>query len=205
MQEPDSQISTSYHHGGLRDALIAAGLDILNEENVMGLSLRKVAKRANVSHAAPYRHFKDKQHLLAGIAEEGFRALAQGMTAVLDAYGDNPRQAILQMGHHYIAFGVAHPAQLSLMFSDLLGWGESESLGEAAGETFELVVRMITLAQTAGVVKQGDPEQLARAHWAMAHGLAMLAKEGFLSGEDGEYDQQKSTQALENLLVGMEE
>ncbi len=195
--------TTTYHHGGLRQALIDAGLAILNEENVLALSLRKVAKRADVSHTAPYRHFKDKSDLLAAIAEEGFRALSAEMKIAFALFPEDPRNVLLELGRRYVGFGVQHPAQLSLMFSDLLRQGVSDSLGESAFATLELVIQAITAGQRANLLKAGDPQDLARTYWALAHGLAMLSKEGLLATEDNEVDQDKITSQLENLLAGM--
>ena len=75
-----------YHHGDLRDALIRAGLEILENEDAHALSLRKVARQAGVSHAAPYRHFEDKNSLLSAIATQGFQLLSAAMQAGIDAH-----------------------------------------------------------------------------------------------------------------------
>src|SRR5262245_57255125 len=89
-----SRASKRYHHGDLRNALIQAGKTLLAEEGVAGLELRKVARAAGVSHAAPYRHFADKQALLAAIAEDGFYQLTEGMDA---AIGQAPTTAAAQL------------------------------------------------------------------------------------------------------------
>ena len=79
-----------YHHGDLRNALIQAGLAILAEEGTHALSLRAAARRSGVSHAAPYRHFADKEALLAAIAEQGFNTLAASVRAAIVRFPDSP-------------------------------------------------------------------------------------------------------------------
>src|SRR5258708_15858992 len=86
----DRQNPKSYHHGDLRNALIQAGLELLSEGGAQELDLRKVARRAGVSHAAPYRHFADKQALIAAINEEGFHWLADRIQATFPELPDEP-------------------------------------------------------------------------------------------------------------------
>src|SRR6185369_11386433 len=100
----------SYQHGDLRHALIQAGLKLLGERGVEGLSLRAAAELAGVSHAAPYRHFADKDALVAAIAEEGFRLLTRRMRDEIDASGSNDALARLQASAiGYVSFAVEHP------------------------------------------------------------------------------------------------
>src|SRR5438552_2670358 len=88
LDRTDRQRPKAYHHGDLRNALIQAGLELLAESGAAALDLRKVARKAGVSHAAPYRHFADKQALIAAINTEGYRRLAerirQGLREVSD-------------------------------------------------------------------------------------------------------------------------
>ncbi|MEM7029192.1 MAG: TetR/AcrR family transcriptional regulator [Chloroflexota bacterium] len=193
----------NYHHGSLRQELIEAGLAILEEENTRALTLRSVAKRAQVSHAAPYRHFADKTALLSAIAEQGFQELGNDMQAAFTAYPDDPRQCLIEIGKQYVAFGVNHPAQLSLMFSDLLTQGKDEALGKAASYTFELLTDAVRQAQQANVIKSGDTQPIATSIWAMVHGLAMLIKEGFLVHDDLSQSLDVVTDSLEQLIMGV--
>src|SRR5258708_1624307 len=91
----DRQKPKSYHHGDLRNALIQAGLELLAEGGAEALDLRKVARRAGVSHAAPYRHFADKQALIVAITEEGFHWLAERIQATLREVPDEPFEQLL--------------------------------------------------------------------------------------------------------------
>src|SRR5262245_23788463 len=104
-----------YHHGDLRRALLDAALEILAEGGAAGLTLREVARRAGVTHAAPYRHFEDKAALLAAVAEEGFRAVYAEMLARSERVKD-PVERLYQIGAAYVLFAVTHPAHFRVMF-----------------------------------------------------------------------------------------
>src|SRR5713101_5210209 len=93
-----------YHHGDLRYALIQAGLELLSEGGAAALELRKVARRAGVSHAAPYRHFADKQTLVAAINEEGFRRLAERIRSTLREAPDDPFEQLQAIARAYVQF-----------------------------------------------------------------------------------------------------
>ncbi len=192
-----------YHHGRLKETLIEAGISILEEEDIRALSLRKVAKRANVSHAAPYRHFDDKIALLAAIAEYGFTRLAENMEQAMNATDEDPWQQMLEIGRCYVEFGIAHPAQLTLMFSDLLKVSAKEALSAAAAYTFTLLTRSVERAQEAKLLQSGDPREIARSVWAMEHGLAMLMKEGFFDCAAEESRTRIIRQSLVHLVSGL--
>ncbi|MCA9873725.1 MAG: TetR/AcrR family transcriptional regulator, partial [Anaerolineales bacterium] len=110
----------SYHHGDLKNALIKAGTEILAKNGVSGLSLRKVAQKAGVSHAAPYAHFADKQALIAAISTEGFRQLYEQVLVVADEYAANPAQQLLETAWTYVQFAIDDPDQFKIMFSSVL-------------------------------------------------------------------------------------
>ena len=201
--EKQTETTKNYHHGRLRETLIEAGVTILEEEGIHALSLRKVAKRAEVSHAAPYRHFEDKSDLLAAIAEAGFKQLGGKMEQAIGSNKADPHGQMFDIGRCYVGFGIAHPAQLTLRFSDLLKEGKSESLREAAGYTFELLTQSVVNAQAAGMIKPGDPAGIARVVWSLEHGLAMLMKEGFFDDGTPEDRTRKISESLNHLLAGL--
>ncbi|MEM8857291.1 MAG: TetR/AcrR family transcriptional regulator [Chloroflexota bacterium] len=200
--DKSSNQKKSYHHGNLRDALIKTGISLLEEENAREITLRKVAKRAGVSHAAPYRHFEDKLALLSAIAEHGFRELAAEMQKAIDEHSGNHRRQIISIGQRYVAFAQQHPAQLTLMFSDLLSQGGDEGLHEAAGGTYQILEQSIINAQSHGTLKPDDPQKVGNAFWATVHGLAMLTKEGLMIHEGQELDEAVEN-VLELMFVGM--
>jgi AcrR family transcriptional regulator len=151
----------TYHHGDLRQALIHAAEQILEEQGLAALSIREAARRAGVSHNAPYRHFADRDSLLAELAAEGFRQLG----AELAAHGGR------QMGEAYVRFALAQPARFRLMFG---------AQRKAAQATYAMLV--------AAFRKDGaiaDPEKAAAAAWSLVHGLAQLILDGQFSNEPG--------------------
>lgn len=172
---------TSYHHGDLRRALIDAGLAILAEEDAAALTLRKVARRAGVSHTAPYRHFADKGALFAAIAEEGFHELRGRTEGVIGRFTPHPDRVVAEAGWAYIAFGLDKPDHLHVMFSGLIGdMADYDGLLDAAIASLTTLGRAVAIAQASGHVGPGDPFDLARTMWAMIHGITVLLIENKL-------------------------
>jgi AcrR family transcriptional regulator len=172
---------TGYHHGDLRNALLQAGTRLLRHAGLDALSLRRVAKEAKVSPAAPYRHFPDKHALLAAISEHGFRTLHARLEAARAASpGD-----LDASGQAYLAFALAEPETYRLMFTqNVLCAGEPpESLQEAGRQAFESLVATIAEGQASGRIAARDGAQLALGAWALVHGVAMLIIDGALDRE----------------------
>src|SRR4026207_1254950 len=111
---------TSYHHGDLKNALIKAGVEILSKEGIDGLSLRKVAQHAGVSHNAPYFHFPDKQSLIAAISTEGFKQLYDELGIVIAETSDNPKRQLQEGALAYVRFAMANADTFKIMFSGVL-------------------------------------------------------------------------------------
>jgi AcrR family transcriptional regulator len=162
----------AYHHGNLRPALIAEALRVLAEGNSAALSLRELARRLGVSHAAPYRHFGDKDALLAAIAEEGFQLLADALDQAATLEPDDPLGQLTATGLAYVRFALDHPHHFGVMFSSLPS--TSPSLLSAGRRAFEVLVRTIQTGQQAGLVAMRDPRELATVAWAEVHGLVTL-------------------------------
>src|SRR5687767_15921657 len=108
-----------YHHGDLRRAMVQAALEILRETQSLELSLRELARRAGVSHNAPYKHFADKRELLAAVSAAGFEMLAKRMARAIAGRG-NAREQLFAMLRAYVDHGVDNPALYRLMFGDYL-------------------------------------------------------------------------------------
>ena len=158
-----------YHHGDLRNALIEAGVEILAQEGENALSLRKVARKVGVSHAAPYRHFENKEALIAAIADEGYQKLEEQMKEAIAQFPDGSNIQLIELGWAYIRFALENPNHLRVMFTDF-----SEACALETGNTFILLMNTLKAGQKAGVIVSGDLPQMALAVWATVHGLAIL-------------------------------
>ncbi|HKD77897.1 MAG TPA: TetR/AcrR family transcriptional regulator [Ktedonobacterales bacterium] len=170
--------SKPYHHGDLWRALVQAGIEILHEEGVHALTLRAVARRAGVSHAAPYRHFADKDELLSAIAEDGYQRLIAGLEDVLSHDYDDAGTLLQVAGRRYVHFILDNPDHVRVMFSGLLGdYEKYPGLENAANQAFALLMEMIARCQRIGGLIPGDPAQQGLAAWSMVHGLASLLME----------------------------
>ncbi|MCA1899503.1 MAG: TetR/AcrR family transcriptional regulator [Chloroflexi bacterium] len=171
-----------YHHGDLKNALIEAGIKILSEEGTGGLTLRKVAKLAGVSHSAPYAHFADKQSLIAAISTEGFKRLYAELDAAILANADNPRRQLMEGARAYVQFAMNNIGAFKVMFSSAL---EKEkdypSFVEISHKTFERVVDIVKACQAAGALRPAPPEVMAVAVWGQLHGIISLILEGQIS------------------------
>lgn len=169
-----------YHHGDLRHALIDASLALISEEGFSALTLREVARRAGVTHAAPYRHFADKEALLAAVAEEGFRAMAAQMRERMDKER-GPAERLIACGVAYVLFAVQHPSHFRVMFGPHFAQPEKhEGRSMEGGHAFGLLLQCLSEGQQAGLFKPGDTASLALGPWSLVHGLASLLVDGVL-------------------------
>ncbi len=175
--------ANAYQHGDLRAALIQAGLKLLGEGGVRSLSLRAAAQLAGVSHAAPYRHFRDKDQLVAAIAEEGFRLLTAHMQAELAAAPAGGPEGLRAIGWGYVSFARAHPGYFRTIFGGVVpaDRGCTPSLQAAGDEAYQVLRGQIQAGVRDGWLRQGDPEEMSLAAWSLVHGLSMLMIDGQLS------------------------
>lgn len=158
----------SYHHGDLRAALVEAASTLVEEEGAARLSLREVARRVGVSHAAPYHHFPDKSALIAAVAARGFEALHREIEARTGQGGPRDLQSAAVT---YVGFAVEHPELFRLMFSSELSDGDSyPELQEASRRAYSHITS--TLGQ--------GPASIAS--WSLVHGLAILLLERQIGG-----------------------
>jgi AcrR family transcriptional regulator len=181
---PRKKRSGDYHHGDLRRALIQQAVRTIQTVGVEALTLRTVGERLGVSRTALYRHFSDKQSLLAAVACEGFRMLRLALTAAWDEHGRG-RDGFEAMGLAYVQFAFAHPSHYRVMFGSFVeSCAKDADLVQEAQAAFQVLVDSLVEQQHAGLVRQDDPLLQARFVWAAVHGIAMLAIDGQLAGKD---------------------
>jgi AcrR family transcriptional regulator len=145
-----------YHHGDLRRALLDAALEVLSAEGASALTLREVARRAGVTHAAPYRHFADKQTLLAAVAEEGFRMLTAEMLERSVPLKDDPVRALQAIGLAYVRFATTERAHFQVMFGKDIDWAREQcELEETADRCFDVLISAVEACQTVGAIRPG--------------------------------------------------
>lgn len=168
-------MTDNYHHGDLKNALIQAGLTILSQEGIQALSLRKVAKSAGVSHAAPYAHFTDKQALVAAIAAEGYKKLYEQVSAVAQANAHDPRAKLIETAWAYVQFALQYPDHFKVTFSGVVEHEHDyPDYLEQAKKNFALMVEVVTACQAHHLLPQGDTELLVIGIWSGIHGLIHL-------------------------------
>jgi AcrR family transcriptional regulator len=167
-----------YHHGDLKNALIQAGIELLAEEGSKSLTLRKVAQRVGVSHAAPYAHFIDKEALIAAIATEGFHRIYEQMSTAIQQFPDDPLRQMVEGAWNYVEFALNDPAHFKITFSGVVEREKAyPDFVSMSHSSFDLVVEIVRRCQAAGVLKPGSPDLTAMSLWSLVHGFVSLALE----------------------------
>jgi AcrR family transcriptional regulator len=163
----------------LRRAVLDASLALVEEGGVGALSMREVARRANVTHGAPYHHFADRAAILADLAAEGFALLSQEMTAGMKKEPPGTLARFEACGLAYFRFAVRHPAYMRIMFRpELAKPSDHPAIDVAAAGAMRVLVECITACQESGVMPGGDATPIALTSWAAIHGLATLWLDG---------------------------
>jgi AcrR family transcriptional regulator len=203
MSKPQSD-ERPYHHGDLRRAIVKAALEILHETQSLEFSLRELARRAGVSHNAPYKHFADKRELLAAVSAAGFEMLTKRMTREIAGL-DNARERLFAMLRAYIDHGVENPALYSLMFGGYLGGPDRSrpaiELSEA--EKTKALLAGVIVAGGLGRVIPHTPRNERKiagailACWSLVHGLTLLLADGLVGPK------KKSGALGDSLVQGM--
>jgi AcrR family transcriptional regulator len=163
-----------YHHGNLKQTLIDAAVALVAEVGPQGFTLREVARRAGVSHNAPYRHFHDKNELFAAVAMQGFERLTAAMKRSA-ARGSTPQERLRLCGRGYVSFALRWPEHFSVMFDLPSNREEYPKYAGAGEEAFETLLAFIVECQKTGAFSDEDPRRLALFSWSIVHGVAKLA------------------------------
>jgi AcrR family transcriptional regulator len=170
-----------YHHGDLRRALLDEALRTIQTGGVEQLTLRTVGERLGVSRSALYRHFADKQSLLATVGKEGFRELRQTIAAAWEQNGRG-HAGFDAMGKAYVRFAVENPSHYRVMFGGFIESARKDDHFVAeAKAAFQVLVDALVEQQNAGDIRRDEPVLMARFVWALVHGAAMLIIDGQLA------------------------
>ena len=163
----------AYHHGQLREAILAAAVDAIETDGLATLSLRDLARRAGVSHAAPAHHFRDRAGLLTALAADGFRLLSDALTAAGTDF--------LERGVAYVRFGTSHRAHFEVMFRPDLYHPDDPDLVAAQQRASDLLY-------SGAATVAGDAGTTGLAGWSLVHGLTSLYNAGALTADDGDVE-----------------
>ena len=191
-----------YHHGDLRNALLETAVELIREQGFEAFTLREVARRAKVSHAAPYRHFRDKADLAAAIAEEGFGLLDAAMERAAGRQ-EEAAARLVAAGAAYVELALRRPEHFRIMFASQIDAAAHPAARAAADQAFGRLVSLVVACQQARAIRRGDPLTLARICWSQVHGIAQLA-----IGQQFAFKRQKDVlafthEALDTLLLGL--
>ena len=164
------------HHGDLRQALISAALDLIEDSDADEVTLRAVARRAGVSSAAPYHHFADKNALLAAVARDGFESLSEVQLEVLARPG-SARDRLERLVTEYVLFALRHPTHYRLMFRtppSMVDGAEAMALREVALGTFGRLVEAVNAVNVR--ISAQEAARRALLGWATAHGAIEVSQ-----------------------------
>jgi AcrR family transcriptional regulator len=190
-----------YHHGDLRSTLLDSVGRIVRENGPAFVSIREVARRARVSHAAPSHHFRNKSGLLTAFAAQGFDRLADTVGETIAASrAATPRDVLAAMGRAYVRFALEHPEHFAIMFRLELLDEHDADLVRASDRAYDALI-----ATTRGAAAQGlldaDPTVTAAAAWSLVHGLSTLWLSGRLQPRTGVTDPHQLADAVTHLFV----
>jgi len=168
----------SFHHGDLEWAILEAASQLLEKEGPPGVGLRAAARLAGVSHNAPYRHFKNRESILAALAARGLGELGDRMARAARGHLD-ARKALVAIAETYVSLAAERPYLFRLMFGQEVADKERyPAVREAGLRAYKVLVDTIVEGQREGVIRPGSPEELALGQWAIVHGVASLHLDG---------------------------
>jgi AcrR family transcriptional regulator len=175
----------SRHQAELKTRLLEAAAGLLDEEGPSGLSLREVARRAGVSHAAPYNHFANKEALLATLAVDGWRALDQSMQDAQQMASPDPFEQLVATGLGYLRYALRHPASYKLMLQrEFAAPDIAEELMDCSTSPFERLLAAVRAlrSQQGFSLDEGEVNTDGLVLWSLVHGMASLSIDAGLEG-----------------------
>jgi AcrR family transcriptional regulator len=169
----------TYHHGDLKEALIRAALALIAEKGPAGFTFAEAARAAGVSAAAPYRHFRDRDDVIADVARRGFERFESELTRAWNGGQPDPLTAFQRLGKAYLAFAREEPAYYSAMFETGIAPDADPALAQASERAFA-ILREASQAISALVPpdRRPPPLMVALHLWALSHGIASLFGRG---------------------------
>lgn len=198
-------MTDAYHHGDLRRALLDTAMDLVREQGIDGFTLREVARRAGVSHNAPYHHFRDRSALVAALVVDGFEDFTRTLEVAARRARGGDLSRIRALGIAYVRYARDDPERFTLLWRPELREGADLEEVEAAGErSYQPLVRALERARASGSVAEDVPlEEQALAAWSTVHGLAMLLIDGPLRIEViGDREADRLTKGVLDSLFG---
>jgi len=171
-----------YHHGNLKEALVRAALELIAEKGPFGFTFADAARWAGVSPAAPYRHYSDREELMADVAKRGFEEFEQALRKAWDDGEKDPVRSFEKLGRAYLDFARKHPAYYSAMFEAGVPVAKNPELREAGERAFNVLRGAAEkLVANAPDGKRPPAAMMALHVWALSHGIASL----FARGDQG--------------------
>ena len=175
------KVKKGYHHGDLASALVTAATQTLESDGPEAVTLRDVARRAGVSVAAPYRHFVDREALIAAVLTEGFLELAR-VTETARLKAADAEASVLAVGLAYLRYAAKHPVLYRVMFGHAGKKAAHPGLMAAGRQALEVLVRAVEAARADGALLGESVQLVTLAGWALVHGLSSLQADGLLVG-----------------------
>jgi AcrR family transcriptional regulator len=193
-----------YHHGNLPRALIDAVLSLVSEKGVTNLTMREVARKAEVSHNAPYAHFADMEALLAAVAQEGIWLIHEILKEATEQEYEHPLEKLEALCILYVRFAVEHREYYRIMFGPHISNPmEHQGLIETALKVIGLAIGAIKECQEEGYLKPDDPGIITTFAWSTLHGLANLVAERRIPLDDLEQVDEAVKLAIRHLYYGL--
>jgi AcrR family transcriptional regulator len=176
-QDPNAR--RGYHHGNLREALIDAALNLIAQKGPAGFTFADAARSAGVSSAAPYRHFRDRDALMADVAQRGFELFEAHLERAWNDGRPDPFKAFEAVGRAYLDFARTQPAYYSAMFEAGVALDSDVGLRQASDRAFAVLRRAAEALSARAPVGQRPPALMMSLHiWALSHGIASLFARG---------------------------